>query len=192
MKKLTVFLLVSQAFCQEKSFKKDLILALTEEHEGPHEVQRLRRATSIEKFNAAAVAFTRTVQLTYDTITFVNETGNRSADYWEYLTNELAPIQKWDEVIAMDFIDKTSSLMRFFVDFIDDFVFEVDDIIGDLCDYYDDFATFENWTGFDICGNNFQNAKDIIDVLDNIVEFIELHYQLIEMFFDLYVNGNTN
>jgi len=59
MKKLTVFLLVSQAFCQEKSFKKDLILALTEEHEGPHEVQRLRRATSIEKFNAAAVAFTR-------------------------------------------------------------------------------------------------------------------------------------
>ncbi|CBY37118.1 unnamed protein product [Oikopleura dioica] len=136
--------------------------------------------------------FQRTVQLTYDTITFVNETGNRSADYWEYLTNELAPIQKWDEVIAMDFIDKTSSLMRFFVDFIDDFVFEIDDIIGDLCDYYDDFATFENWTGFDICGNNFQNAKDIIDVLDNIVEFIELHYQLIEMFFDLYVNGNTN
>ena len=144
--------------------------------------------------------------MTYDTITFVNETGNRSADYWEYLTNELAPIQKWDEVIAMDFIDKTSSLMRFFVDFIDDFVFEIDDIIGDLCDYYDDveqifealkllifkFATFENWTGFDICGNNFQNAKDIIDVLDNIVEFIELHYQLIEMFFDLYVNGNTN
>ncbi|CBY37120.1 unnamed protein product [Oikopleura dioica] len=63
MKKLTVFLLVSQAFCQEKSFKKDLILALTEEHEGPHEVQRLRRATSIEKFNAAAVAFTSSISI---------------------------------------------------------------------------------------------------------------------------------
>ena len=38
----------------------------------------------------------------------------------------------------MEFIDQTSSLMRFFVDFIDDFVFEIDDIIDDLCDFYDD------------------------------------------------------
>ena len=59
MKILTAFLLFTSALCQEKSFKKDLILALKEEHEGPKEFQRLRRATNIEKFNAAAVAFTR-------------------------------------------------------------------------------------------------------------------------------------
>ena len=89
--------------------------------------------------------FFRTVELTYDTITFVNETGNLSTHYWEYVTTDLAPIQNWDEVIAMDFIDKTSSLMRFFVDFIDDFVFEIDDIISDLCDYYDDVSFAKNY-----------------------------------------------
>lgn len=59
MKKLWFFTLFSFAFAEERSFRKDLIQALTEEHEGPYEIQRLRRATTIEQINAAAVALTR-------------------------------------------------------------------------------------------------------------------------------------
>ncbi|CAG5078855.1 Oidioi.mRNA.OKI2018_I69.PAR.g9104.t1.cds [Oikopleura dioica] len=191
MKKLWFFTFFSFASGQERNFQKDLIQALIEEHEGPYEIQRLRRATTIQQINAAAVALTRSIQLTYDTIEFVSEVQNRSENYWTYVTTDLAKIQNWDELIAMEFIDQTSSLMRFFVDFIDEFVFEIDDIIDDLCNFYNDFYWFEDFTGFDICGNNFESAKNFIDILDNIVEFIELHYQLIEMFFDLYVNRSN-
>jgi len=99
----------------------------------------------------------------------------------------------WPEVKNVTF--RTDGLLDHAIKSLNQAVRDLDDLIDDLCGAFNEFYSFQSWTrnlGFeiDICGFNFAKWLNLIGGLEDGLDWLNLNFELVDMFLRLYVQQN--